>query len=195
MRYKVILCDAPWKYNDTGGASLSTKRGDAEASYPTMENEELEALPVRSLADDDCMLCMWLTMPKLPIALSVIKAWGFRYLTCGFVWIKLNPKVDGDEDIPTTFTRNDIYSGLGRWVNGNVEMVAFASVGHPERCAMDIKQIVLAPRGAHSKKPAIVHSRIERLFGDVSRLELFAREPREGWTTLGNGIEIGRAHV
>ncbi len=104
------------------------------------------------------------------------------------MWVKLRPKADPTDDLYVTFSRSDIYSGMGRWCNGNAEIVLFGVRGHPERCAMDIKQIVLAPRGAHSKKPAVVHSRIERLFGDVKRLELFAREPREGWTTLGNEI-------
>lgn len=186
MRYNVILADPPWSYDDKRTAR---SMGMAQSAYSTMTIDNIKGLAVHTLASENCMLCLWATMPKLQEALDVVKAWGFRYITVGFVWIKLNPKADGDENIPTIFTRGDIYSGLGHWCNGNAELVLFGRRGSPFRSVMDVKQIVLAPRGAHSKKPEVVHTRIERLFGNVSRLELFARQSREGWTTLGNNID------
>lgn len=186
MKYKVILADPPWKYDDKRTA---TSMGHAESAYSTMTQDDLLKLRVDLLADDDCMLCLWATMPKLREALDVISGWGFRYITCGFVWVKLNPNANGDEGAPTIFTRNDIYSGLGHWCNGNAELVLFGRKGSPSREAQDIKQIVLMPRGKHSAKPSVVHNRIERLFGEVPRIELFARQSRPGWTTLGNGID------
>lgn len=186
MRYNVILADPPWKYDDKRSSS---SMGMAESAYSTMTQDDLLKLRVDLIAADDCMLCLWATMPKLQEALDVVKGWGFKYITVGFVWVKLNPSQDGGEDVVHIYTRNDIYSGLGHWCNGNAELVLFGRKGHPVRQAMDIKQIVLAPRGAHSKKPELVHLRIERLFGDVPRIELFARESREGWTTLGSGID------
>lgn len=186
MRYNVILADPPWKYNDRRSSS---SMGMAESAYSTMTQAQILTLPVYDVAADDCMLCLWATMPKLQEALDVVHSWGFRFITVGFVWVKLNPKSDGDEEVPTTFTRSDIYSGLGHWCNGNAELVLFGRRGTPVRQDTTIKQIVLAPRGAHSVKPELVHTRIERLFGDVPRIELFARRPRTGWTTLGNGID------
>ncbi len=182
MRYRVILSDNPWRYDDKRNSS---SMGMAESAYSTMTQDDLLKLRVDLLADDDCMLCLWATMPKLQEALDVVKGWGFKYITVGFVWVKLNPLAP----FTSTIDRSDIYSGLGHWCNGNAELVLFGRKGSPTRCAMDIKQIVLERRGAHSVKPEQVHKRIERLFGDVPRIELFAREPREGWTTLGNGID------
>lgn len=182
MRFNVIMADPPWKYAD---ARNHKSMGMAESSYSTMLTLDMVMLPVDKVAADDCMLCLWATMPKLEDALYLIKMWGFKYITCGFVWVKLNPNVPDDA---FKFEVNDIYSGLGHWVNGNAELVLFGRKGSPYRANKAIKQIVLKPRGAHSVKPALVRSRIERLFGDCTRLEMFGREQHEGWITIGNEI-------
>ena len=52
-----------------------------------------------------------------------------------------------------------------------------------------VKQIVLAPRGRHSEKPAEVRKRIETLRGEgAERIELFARQSPEGWDVWGNEV-------
>jgi N6-adenosine-specific RNA methylase IME4 len=38
----------------------------------------------------------------------------------------------------------------------------------------------------HSAKPAVVHERLEALYPEVSRIELFSRARRTGWTMFGN---------
>lgn len=43
--------------------------------------------------------------------------------------------------------------------------------------------------GRHSAKPVEAYERIERLFGNVSRVELFARCNRQGWSAFGNQVE------
>ena len=57
-----------------------------------MSIEDIKNLPVNDVADDDCMLFLWTTFPNLQEGLDVIKAWGFKYKTLGFSWIKLNKK-------------------------------------------------------------------------------------------------------
>lgn len=85
-KYKIIYADLPWKYDRKIG------EGVAEKQYPTMEIEEICSLPIKEIADKDCILFLWATFPKLKEALKVIEAWGFRYRTVAFVWIKLNKK-------------------------------------------------------------------------------------------------------
>jgi N6-adenosine-specific RNA methylase IME4 len=145
-------------------------------TYPTMSLEELKAMPIADIAEKDCALFLWATMPLLKEALEVIEAWGFRYITCGFTWVKQNPLGEG------------IYSGLGHWTNGNAELCLFAKRGAPKRQAKNVKQIVLAPRGRHSAKPAEVRDRIVALIGDLPRVELFARETADGWESWGNQV-------
>ena len=52
--------------------------------------------------------------------------------------------------------------------------------------ANNIESLVFAERTKHSKKPQEVRLRIEQLFGDIPRLEMFARESTEGWDVFGN---------
>jgi site-specific DNA-methyltransferase (adenine-specific) len=52
----------------------------------------------------------------------------------------------------------------------------------------NIESLVIAERTKHSKKPEEVRKRIELLFGDVPRLEMFARQASEGWDVFGNEV-------
>ena len=52
-----------------------------------------------------------------------------------------------------------------------------------------VSSTIIAPREKHSKKPDIVRDKIVELFGDIPRIELFARQTSEGWDVLGNEID------
>ena len=52
----------------------------------------------------------------------------------------------------------------------------------------NIKQLVEAVRTKHSRKPDEVRDRIVRLFGNLPRIELFARDKADGWDSWGNEI-------
>ena len=78
---------------------------------------------------------------------------------------------------------------MGRWVQGNAELCLLATKGHPHRISKSVKQIVMAPRGRHSAKPAEVRDRIVQLMGeDTERIELFARDYADGWDCFGNEV-------
>ena len=53
-----------------------------------MSIDDLCNLPIRDLAEDNAVLFLWTTSPKLFDAHDVIKAWGFEYKT-SFVWDKV----------------------------------------------------------------------------------------------------------
>jgi N6-adenosine-specific RNA methylase IME4 len=113
-------------------------------------------------------------------ALEVIEAWGFKYKTCGFVWVKANGQQINmfDDDIP-------VQIGTGYWTRSNSEVCLLATKGQPKRLNADVRQGIIAPRRQHSRKPNGIHERIERLVAGPY-LELFARQERQGWTTWGN---------
>lgn len=175
-KYQIIYADPPWSYKDKLG-SQSAKMGACEYHYKTMSLNEICKLPIDRIADKNCILFLWVTMPKLQEGLDVIKSWGFKHKTTAFTWIKLNPKAE------------TIFKGIGRWVQGNAELVLLATKGKPKRIRKDISQIVMAKRGKHSVKPKEVRDRIVKLMGDLPRIELFAREKISGWDVWGNEIE------
>ena len=170
-KYKIIYADPPWRY------ARSKVQGAAEKHYPTMSIEELCALPVKEIADKDCILFLWATFPQLKEALQLIKAWGFTYKTCGFNWIKKNRKADS------------WFMGLGYWTRSNSEICLLGTKGHPSRVSRSISQICDARIMAHSKKPDEIRERIVELCGNLPRIELFARERCEGWVSIGNEID------
>ena len=171
-KYDIIYADPPWLYNDT----LGGKAKMGAMPYPCMTQDEIKSLPIHALAAKDSVLFLWATMPKIQEALDTIKAWGCKYKTCAFCWVKQNPKSGG------------IYAGLGRWVQGNAELCLLATKGHPHRKRKDIKQIVMSPRGRHSEKPNEVRERIVSLMGGGNMIELFARQKIDGWDCWGDEV-------
>lgn len=171
-KYNIIYADPPWLYDN----QKDNDPAMGGITYPVMSLDDIKALPVRNIADKDCALFLWVTMPKLQEGFEVITAWGFKYITCAFTWVKLNPKGVG------------IYSGLGHWTNGNAELCLFAKKGAPKRIEKDVKQIIMEPRSRHSEKPARVRDDIVRLLGDLPRIELFARTMTTGWDVWGNEV-------
>jgi N6-adenosine-specific RNA methylase IME4 len=177
-RYTVILCDPPWKF--TGNSERPGWRGP-ERHYPTMELDGIKALPVKSLAAPDSVLFLWVTSPKLHLGLEVMQSWGFTYKTVAFVWVK-------------TTENNDLFTGMEWYTRQNTEFVLLGTKGDiPEREDKAVHQVVFAPRMAHSRKPDEVHERIDQLYGDVPKIELFARRQYPGWKVWVNQVGLAAA--
>lgn len=173
-KYGIIYADPPWHYR------VYSKKGagrSAESHYPTMTIEEIQALPVSELADKDCALFMWITFPLLKESLSVLSAWGFKFKTIAFVWIKQNRKSDS------------LFWGMGYWTRANAEFCVLATKGKPKRMAKNVHQVIVSHIKEHSKKPDEARRRIVRLMGDLPRIELFARQKTAGWDVWGNEVE------
>ena len=101
---------------------------------------------------------------------------GFQFKTVAFAWVKVN--------------RQDysLFTGLGWWTRANVELCLLATRGHPRRQDNTVHQVVMSRIEGHSKKPDEVRHRIERLMGDVPRVELCARQYSPGWDVWGNQV-------
>lgn len=170
-KYEIIYADPPWQYNDR------KVRGGTDHHYQTMSIEEICRLPVKDITSDDCVLFLWTTYPMLQEALNLVEAWGFKYKTIGFQWIKLNKSGKGK------------FFGMGRWTRGNTEPCLIAIKGKPKRINASISQIIESPISDHSKKPGIVRKKIVSLMGDLPRIELFARQSARGWDSWGNEVD------
>jgi len=166
-KYNIIYADPAWQYWSGGNKNQSLH-------YPTMSIEDICALPVKNIADNNCVLFLWVTYPILQDAFKVIEAWGFKYSTAAFVWVKKNK----NQDTP--------FVGLGTWTRSNSELCLLATKGTVTRLDAGISQIVESPIEEHSKKPAIIRDLITQLVGKLPRIELFCREPAEGWDVWGN---------
>lgn len=182
-KYQIIYADPPWDFGG-GGVYQDNNRPlrKTKDQYPLMKIKDLLNLPVEQIAADDALLFMWTTDQHIPDALKLIDAWGFKYCTVAFYWVKKTNKGN------TCFN-------VGCWTMKSVEQVFLGLRGkamHLKK-TRNIKQLVEAERTIHSKKPKEVMDRIVELVGDLPRVELFARQQIEGWDSLGfdlNGVNI-----
>lgn len=162
-RYGLVYVDPPWQYD----FSKSDSR-EIENHYPTMDLEQICALPVADLFETDCVCFMWATSPKLAEAMKVLEAWGLEYKTC-MVWVK-----------------NKI--GMGYYARQQHELLLIATRGNPPVPEPQDRpsSVINAPRGEHSAKPEEFYGLLDRMYPYSRRVELFARSKREGWDGWGN---------
>lgn len=166
-KYNIIYADPPWRYWESGNKNQSEH-------YATMTIEDICNLPIKNIAADDSVLFLWVTYPILAEAFKVLESWGFTYSTAAFVWVKKNRV----SDTP--------FFGCGAWTRANSELCLLATRGHVQRLDATISQVIESPIEEHSKKPDEVRTLIERLVGKLPRVELFCRNPADGWDVWGN---------
>lgn len=172
-KYQIIYADPPWKFRTYSDKGLGRS---PDKHYSTMTLEDIKALPVSALADDNCALFMWTTIPFLRQSFEVMEAWGFQYKTVAFVWIKQNRKSDS------------LFWGNGYWTRSNSEICMLATRGHPKRVSASVHQVIISHVEEHSRKPQEARDRIVKLMGDVPKIELFARQKTQGWDVWGNEV-------
>ena len=175
-KYQIIYADPPWTYKKSGGSG-PTGRGLAKQHYNCLTSKELANLPIQNIANADCFCFMWVTAPKMQEGLDLMKLWGFEFNTIAFTWIKMNKK-----------TINTLFWGMGYSTRSNAEYVLLGKKGKLERKALNIHSVLMSPVKGHSQKPAEIRNRIELLYGNLSRIELFARKKTKGWDTWGNEV-------
>lgn len=160
--FQTIVIDPPWDWGDEGDVN---QFGRAKPDYHTMPIEEIEALPVGKIADDNCHLYLWVTNRSLPKAFRLIEAWGFRYITC-LTWVK--PSI-----------------GMGNYFRGSTEQVLFCVKGSQPLKRRDAGTHFEAPRGdRHSEKPDVFYKLVESCsYGPY--IDIFGRQGREGWSVWG----------
>ena len=169
-KFNIVYADPCWQYWEGGEKNQSLH-------YPTMTIQEIKDLPIEKISDDNCILFIWVTYPILIEALEVIKCWGFKYSTCGFVWVKKNKVADS------------YFFGNGAWTRANTELCLIATKGSITRIDASISQIIDEKIMGHSEKPKCIRDLILRLVGNLPRIELFSRNNnKDGWFNWGNNI-------
>lgn len=176
-KFDVVLADPPWSYY-----GAQDKWAAAAKFYDTMGDDEILALDVRSLLRPSSVIFLWATGPRLDLAIRTLAAWGVHYRGVAFVWVKTTKA-----GVP--FGARGVRPSIVKPTTEFVLAGAMKKSGRPLPVADEsVAQVVLAPPAAHSQKPDEIQARIERLYPDASRIELFARRRREGWAAWGNEV-------
>jgi N6-adenosine-specific RNA methylase IME4 len=162
----VIYADPPWKYGD----GLTENYGGTQYHYPSMSIDDLCAMPVKEMVENDAVLFLWVTSPLLEECFPIIRAWGFKYKT-SFVWDKIK-------------------HNMGHYNSVRHELLLVCTRGS---CTPDEKTLIdsvqsIERTNKHSEKPEEFRRIIETLYKHGSKLELFARQNHEGWSVYGNQL-------
>ena len=175
--FQVILADPPFSFATW---SVRGQKKSPQQHYSYLGVDEIAALPVEQLAALDAALFLWVPYPAIFMARDIIKAWGFRYSGLAWVWIKFNPAT------------GKYAFGTGYGTRKNCEQCLLARRGSPNLKRRSVRDLILAPRREHSRKPDEQYANIEAMY-DGPYLELFARQARTGWTSWGD--EVGMFHI
>lgn len=172
-KFGTILADPPWQFqNRTGKIAPEHKR---LARYPTMQLDDICALPVSGLAAQTAHLYLWVPNALLPEGLQVMQAWGFQYKS-NIVWHKI--RKDGGSD----------GRGVGFYFRNVTEILLFGTRGPNARTlppARSQVNIVQTQKREHSRKPDEQYELIEAC-SSGPYLEMFARGGHLGWENWGN---------
>lgn len=171
--YQLAVIDPPWKWEHWSKVDTGARL----APYSTLTTNDIAALPIKKILAPDAVVILWVIDSMLPQALRCIESWGLEFKTVGFYWTKVRPS--GKE-----------HMGLGYYTRANPEQAWIATRGNGlKRQSMSVRRWLHAPSGAHSEKPEEFYNRVDQLFGDVPRVDIFARKPRPGWAVIGNEID------
>lgn len=150
-------------------------KSGADAHYSTMSIAELKKINLPT--DDNCVLFLWWVGSQPQEAIDLVNAWGFTIKTMtGFNWIKLT-KLE------------KLFFGMGFWTRAGSECCLIATKGKIKPINRGIRSVQKAVNETHSKKPDLFADLIVNLCGDLPRLEMFARDKKDGWDAWGNEVE------
>lgn len=159
--FQTIVIDPAWDYSEEGDNDAF---GRIRPSYHTMPMEEIEALPIAQIADENAHLYLWVTNRTLYKAFHLLEAWGFRYITC-LTWIKP-------------------HYGVGNYYRSQTEHVLFGVRGSQPLKRHDAGTWFEAPCGKHSAKPDKFYELVESC-SYAPYIDIFGRKERDGWTVWG----------
>jgi len=160
--FQTIVIDPPWDWSDEGDIN---QMGRAKPDYATMTIDEIEKLPIETIADSNCHLYIWVTNRSLPKAFRLVESWGFRYITC-LTWVKPS-------------------YGMGNYYRGSTEQVLFSVKGTQPLKRHDVGTHFVADRGdKHSAKPDAFYDIVSSC-SYAPFIDIFGRTERSGWTVWG----------
>jgi N6-adenosine-specific RNA methylase IME4 len=158
----------------------------AQSQYATLSLSEIKDLKVRELADPaGCLLALWVPSVMLEDGLAVMKSWGFK-LKQTYVWVKVKKNSSRCED-----PDDALAFGMGRLFRQTHEIALIGTSGksiYPKLKSHSQRSVSHDVNVRHSVKPETLQDKLDVMFPDCKKLELFARRNRVDWTCLGDGV-------
>jgi N6-adenosine-specific RNA methylase IME4 len=169
MKFRTILIDPPWEQPMRGKRKRKKEPNlPPSLSYPTLSMQQILSLPVGELAEPGTHIWLWTTNAFLREGFDCMQSWGFKYLA------------------PITWHKP---SGTGNYFVHVTQTLLF---GYYQKCQFNLERYLptwfdALPGKRHSEKPPKSYEIIERV-SEPERIELFARDKRDGWNVWGNEV-------
>jgi N6-adenosine-specific RNA methylase IME4 len=189
VTFDVIVVDPPWSFSDGLKAMKKPVRRGAASQYSTLSFSELAQLDVKELADPSgSVLALWVPSTLLSTGLDLMHMWGFTFKQT-FVWVKTKQSKPG----AVVTNVNDVLAfGMGRLFRQSHEIVLIGTMGKDVYKKLNDhsqRSVSLDERTRHSTKPESLQDKLEKMFPNANKLEMFARRQRPGWTCVGDAID------
>lgn len=170
LSYELLVVDPPWRFRTW---SETNQAKSPSRHYDLMPTADIKELPVRDLAQKDCLLMLWSTGAMQEAGFEVMKAWGFTYKS-QMVWRKVT--VNGKVRV-----------GTGYWTRSMHEVVLIGCIGKPRKFSA-FPSIFDGVAREHSRKPEEFYALVEKHTSGLRRADLFARTQRPGYDAWGHEI-------
>jgi N6-adenosine-specific RNA methylase IME4 len=191
MRYSVIVADPAWSFDDGLKKMKRPVKRSAASQYKTMSLSDIMGLEVASLADPKgCLLALWVPGSLLQNGLDVMRAWGFRQKQI-YVWVKVKKPKKNRFIIDMN---GELAFGMGRVFRQTHEIALIGTSGksiYPALKNKSQRSVSLDANDGHSVKPPTLQDKLEIMFPEENKLELFARRKKIGWTCFGDALGTG----
>lgn len=175
--FELIEMDPPWDYD---------MKLVGAPEYKTMKLEEMMVEVPVIPAHKECVMFMWATNPKLDEAIALMQFYGFKYKT-NIAWVKTkDKKISLDDEIEDI----KVQTSIGYYVKGAHELLLIGVKGTPgvPEESIRIPSVVFAERGEHSEKPQKFYDIMEFYYPAKTKLSMYSRKKREGWTVWGDSV-------
>lgn len=170
QKYNIIVVDPPWPIKKL---THKARPNQVKMDYAIMSLNNIADLPISKLANEQCWCFLWTIQKYLFDSKQILEGWGFNHLLT-MVWEK-------------TYGRSSGMPLFGfRW-NGEFILVGYKTKPNIWPKQPLIPAVFQAKNLGHSIKPDIFYEMIEKL--GKPRIDLFARNKREGWDVWGNEVE------
>ena len=173
-KYGIIYTDPPWQQTKGGFKKARPNSTGKPLDYKTLSIEEIKQIHSILPVDDRHNVFMWTIDKYLHQTEAMMEELGYT-LHARMIWDKIN-------GIPAAFTIRFSHEYL-LW---------FYKKGHMLKPDEDVRgkysTVFREMVTKHSKKPICAYEMIEDMFKDAPKLEMFARNERQGWDCWGNEV-------
>ena len=167
-KYSIIYSDPPWKQSKGGKKAVRKNSSGTSLDYQTISLDEIKQhlQQAVSLTTENSVLFLWTIDKYLFDAQKMAEDLGYK-LHARMIWNKVT-------GIPAAFTIRYGHEYLLYMYKGKLLPVAAEERGK-------IHSVFTEQVKRHSQKPRVAYEIIERLYPHRYRLEMYARNHRDGW--------------